>query len=75
MNNHFSGGNVDEYLEENGYKAAMTRKQGQLHKGLKKYMQHKVKVEIRPMLGAARFKQPIIAVKEVKFQRSSGKKE
>ena len=67
MDKHFSGGHVDDYLGENGYKAIMTRQREQLHKGLKKYMQHKVKVEIGPMSRAARFEQPVITVKEVNF--------
>ena len=71
MDNHFSGGHVDEYLGKNGYTAIMARQRGQLHEGLKKYMQHKVKVDIGPMSRAARFEQPGIAVKEVKFPPAS----
>ena len=52
----------------------MTRHQGRLHKGLKTYMQHKVKVDIGPMSRAAHFEQPDIAVKEVKFPPALEKK-
>ena len=74
MDNHFSGSHVDKYLGENSHKAVMTRERGRLHKGLKKYMQHKVKVDIGPMSRAARFEQPVIAVKEVNFSQTSEKK-
>ena len=46
MDNHFSGSHVDKYLGQIGYKAIMTRQRGRLHKGLTKYMQHKVKNDI-----------------------------
>ena len=37
-------------------------------------MQHKVKVDVGQMSRAARFEQPVIAVKEVKFPPDSEKK-
>ena len=55
MGNHFSGDHVDKYLGENGFKVIMTRQRGRLHEGLKKYMQHRLKVEIGLMSRAARF--------------------
>ena len=38
-------------------------------------MQQKVKIDIGPMSRAARFEQPIITVKDIKFPPSSNKKD
>ena len=71
MENHFSGENVVQLIEEMGHKTTMTTRRNCLVEGVdNKYLHHKKK-EVSARTRAARFEMPIVAVKEVKAKEGS----
>ena len=66
MDNHFSGENVIQLLGSKGYKATFTTRRDRLIQGVPtKYFHHR-KTEVSHRSKAARFDNPIVAVKHVK---------
>ena len=66
MDNHFSGGDVERLIGEMGWSATMTCRRDCLPKSIdKKHLHYKKVVDINQRSKAARYKQPIIAVKKV----------
>ena len=75
MDNHFSGNNVIKYIGELGGRGLWTTARGRLPEGIpKKYLQCKKEVLIGPRSKAARYENPVVAVKHVQFPAGDEKK-
>ena len=72
MDNHFSGKNVDHHLGSNGYNGVYTSACGRLQASVQKYYHHVKAVNVGPHSRAARFANPVVAVKEVVGDGSIG---
>ena len=74
MDNHFSGNNVIKYIGELGGRGTWTTARGRLPEGIpKKYLQCKKEVMINARSKAARYENPVVAVKHVISQREARK--
>ncbi len=75
MGNHFNGDNVLQLLGEAGWGGICTCRRDRLPLSCKKNSFHNMKnvnIDVRPK--AARYEQPIIAVKHADLSKSIGKK-
>ena len=75
MDNHFSGNNVIKYIGELGGRGTWTTARGRLPEGIpKKYLQCKKEVQINARSKAARYENPVVAVKHVAFPEGAAQK-
>jgi hypothetical protein len=71
MDNHFSGDDVLRYLGEGGWKGTVTCRRDRLPKSVtRKYFNFIKAAPVNARSKVARFEQPIIAAKHVKYQVS-----
>jgi hypothetical protein len=76
MGNHFSGDNIVNFLEEQGWKATLTCRRDRLPKTCAQKHFHYIKdTPVDARSRAARFEKPIVAVKYVKQPPESSKKD
>ena len=75
MDNHFSGNPIVKYVGEMGGQGTWTTARGRLPEGIpKEYLESRKDVKVGPRSKAARYENPVVAVKHIDFPEGDEKK-